>query len=37
VACATPDGVLRLAPHWPNDEEEIPRLLRVLDEVMARG
>jgi cysteine desulfurase/selenocysteine lyase len=37
VACATPDGALRLSPHWPNHEEEIPRLLRVLDEVLARG
>jgi selenocysteine lyase/cysteine desulfurase len=37
VACATPDGVLRFAPHWPNHEEEIPRVLRVLDEVMGKG
>ena len=24
VACATPDGVLRFSPHWPNDPAEIP-------------
>ena len=37
VACATPDGALRLAPHWPNHEEEIPRVVRSLDEAMGRG
>jgi selenocysteine lyase/cysteine desulfurase len=37
VACATPDGALRLSPHWPNHEEEIPRVLRALDEAMGRG
>jgi cysteine desulfurase / selenocysteine lyase len=37
VACATPDGALRLSPHWSNHEEEIPRLLRALDEAMGRG
>lgn len=37
VACATPDGALRFAPHWPNDLEEIPRVLGALDAAMAEA
>lgn len=35
VAAAIPDGLLRIAPHWPNAEAEIPLLLGALDEVLA--
>jgi cysteine desulfurase/selenocysteine lyase len=31
VACATPDGVLRFSPHWPNHPREIPEVLRAVD------
>lgn len=31
VACATPDGALRFAPHWPNEVEEIPLVLEAVD------
>jgi selenocysteine lyase/cysteine desulfurase len=31
VACATPDGALRFAPHWPNHPDEIPEVLRAVD------
>jgi len=34
VACATPDGVLRLSPHWPNAASEIPIVIDALDEVL---
>ncbi len=35
IACATPDGVLRFAPHWANDVAEIPRVLAALDASVA--
>ena len=35
VACATPDGALRFAPHWPNDPAEIPEVLRAVDGALA--
>jgi len=35
VACATPDGVLRFSPHWPNHSGEIPEVLRAIDGAMA--
>ena len=35
VACATPDGVLRLSPHWPNHPGEIPEVLRAVDAALA--
>ncbi|MBA3546557.1 MAG: aminotransferase class V-fold PLP-dependent enzyme [Nannocystis sp.] len=32
IACSTPDGALRFAPHWPNDmNAEIPRVLAAID------
>lgn len=35
VVCATPDGVLRFSPHWPNSaEREIPLLLQHLDAIL---
>ncbi len=30
VACSTPDGHLRFAPHWPNNLDEIPQVLAAL-------
>ncbi|MCB9540078.1 MAG: aminotransferase class V-fold PLP-dependent enzyme [Myxococcales bacterium] len=35
VACTTPDGVLRFAPHWPNALGEVPRLLDAVDDALA--
>ncbi len=35
VACTTPDGVLRFAPHWPNAQGEVPRLLDAIDDALA--
>jgi selenocysteine lyase/cysteine desulfurase len=35
VACALPDGALRLSPHWPNDPGEIPAVLRAVDGALA--
>ncbi len=34
VACATPDGAIRFAPHWPNHPAEIPEVLRAVDGAM---
>jgi cysteine desulfurase / selenocysteine lyase len=31
VACAIPDGNLRLSPHWPNHLDEVPRVLAAMD------
>jgi len=35
VACATPDGVLRFSPHWPNDPAELPWVLEAVDGALA--
>jgi len=35
VACATPDGAIRFSPHWPNDGEEVPWVLEVVDGALA--
>lgn len=35
VACTTPDGHLRFAPHWPNDQAEAPRVLAAIDRALA--
>ncbi|MBK8976264.1 MAG: aminotransferase class V-fold PLP-dependent enzyme [Planctomycetes bacterium] len=35
VACATPDGHLRFAPHWPNDRDQVPDVLRAVDAALA--
>jgi selenocysteine lyase/cysteine desulfurase len=35
VVCAIPDGLLRFAPHWPNHRDEIPLVVRALDEALA--
>ncbi|MBX3268762.1 MAG: aminotransferase class V-fold PLP-dependent enzyme [Sandaracinaceae bacterium] len=31
VACSSPDGRLRFAPHWPNALDEVPRVIDALD------
>ena len=30
IACSTPNGLLRLAPHWPNPLDEVPRVIDAL-------
>ncbi|MBS2035495.1 aminotransferase class V-fold PLP-dependent enzyme [bacterium] len=30
---ATPDGLLRISPHWPNSLEEVPRVVEIFKEV----
>jgi len=38
VAAGTPDGLLRFAPHWPNDpERELPGVARALDAALRQG
>lgn len=32
ISCATPDGVLRFAPHWPNSLEEVPVIVEAVDQ-----
>ena len=34
VACAQPDGFLRLAPHWPNDLSQVPEFFSILDAIL---
>jgi len=34
VACSTPDGRLRFAPHWPSSVDEVPRVVEALDECL---
>ena len=33
IACSTPDGLLRFAPHWPNGLGEVEVVLGAVDEV----
>jgi selenocysteine lyase/cysteine desulfurase len=35
VVCNTPDGLMRFAPHWPNARDEVPRVLRAVDDALA--
>jgi selenocysteine lyase/cysteine desulfurase len=35
LACATPDGWLRFAPHWPNDPSQVGPVLAAVDEALA--
>lgn len=35
IACSTPDGRLRFAPHWPNAHEEVETVLGAVDEALA--
>ena len=37
IRCGTPDGWLRLAPHWPNAHAEAAHVLRAVDQVLADG
>jgi selenocysteine lyase/cysteine desulfurase len=37
IACAAPDGWLRLSPHWPNGLDEHVVLLEAIDAVLERG
>ncbi|MBI5851533.1 MAG: aminotransferase class V-fold PLP-dependent enzyme [Planctomycetes bacterium] len=34
VAVSTPDGYLRLAPHWPNDRSQVGPVLDALDDAL---
>ena len=34
IACTMPDGVLRLAPHWPNDRAQVEVVLAAARELM---
>jgi selenocysteine lyase/cysteine desulfurase len=36
IACAIPDGMLRLAPQWPNDIAEVPRVVDAIDGALRR-
>ena len=35
VVCNTPDGLMRFAPHWPNANDEVPRVLDAVDDALA--
>lgn len=35
IACSTPDGALRFAPHWPNHTDEVPDIVAAVDEALA--
>jgi selenocysteine lyase/cysteine desulfurase len=35
VIVNTPDGLLRIAPHWPNARDEVPRVLDAVDQSLA--
>lgn len=35
IACAIPDGVLRFAPHWPNNVDEVEQILATIDLCLA--
>jgi selenocysteine lyase/cysteine desulfurase len=37
IACATPDGVLRFAPHWPNDVGQVREVLAVTAACLQRA
>ncbi|TVS10934.1 MAG: aminotransferase class V-fold PLP-dependent enzyme [Wenzhouxiangella sp.] len=37
IGCGTPDGWLRLSPHWPNAPTEIEQLMAAVDRVLAEG
>jgi len=34
VSLSTPDGKLRISPHWPNALDEVPRVLQIVDGVL---
>ncbi len=37
VSCASPDGWLRMAPHWPNAIAETTRVVAAIDSILAAG
>jgi len=37
VSCASPDGWLRMAPHWPNGPGEVATVLAAIDAIAASG
>lgn len=37
ISCASPDGWIRLSPHWPNSLEEPQQLLAAVDAIRAAG
>jgi hypothetical protein len=37
VACASPDGWIRLSPHWPNAVDEVECVLERVDAIIKRG
>ncbi len=37
ISCGTPDGWLRLSPHWPNALDEPQRLLTRIDRLLQEG
>jgi len=37
ISCGTPDGWLRLSPHWPNALDEPKRLLAAVDRILEQG
>ncbi len=34
VICNTPDGFLRFSPHWPNHRDEVPVVLKAIDDAL---
>lgn len=36
ISCAMPDGLVRLAPHWPNSIEEAPRVVEAFAAALGR-
>ena len=35
VVCSSPDGLVRISPHWPNSHEEVPLVLEAVDASLA--
>ncbi|MEO1270540.1 MAG: aminotransferase class V-fold PLP-dependent enzyme [Myxococcota bacterium] len=35
IACSTPDGLLRFAPHWPNHHDEVPQVIHAISQILA--
>jgi cysteine desulfurase / selenocysteine lyase len=35
IACAIPDGILRMSPHWPNNADETEQVLVSVDDALA--
>ena len=37
ISCGSPDGWLRLSPHWPNALDEVTALLEAMDRLVEEG